>query len=200
MVGLKDKPDMIASEFGQVPRRRTRRRAATDADRSRCRRQHATEHGEQRGLAAARRSHEKSELTPGERQADALQSLHLPRSLAEAFHDIDDLGDRLGHCLNTIAGSTRVTTTMITARAKPMTAVSNASSDLGSASALDGAFDAARPRRRRAAPVKRHQPATWRALPTGAHSVAALGCSDRKADWRQRAARRYRATTSRIPL
>src|SRR6266446_3802858 len=56
--------------------------------------------------------HQQRQLTALERQAYALESLDLSRSLAEEFHDIDGLDDRIVHRVNTIAGSMRVTCTM----------------------------------------------------------------------------------------
>src|SRR5579862_5748098 len=83
-----------------------------NADASLRRRQHAAEYGEQRRLAAARWSHQERQLTAGEREAYALQGLHLARPDAEEFHDFDRLDHRLGHCRNTRTGSIRITCTM----------------------------------------------------------------------------------------
>src|SRR6266481_328770 len=62
--------------------------------------------------------HQQRQLTALERQAYALESLDLSRSLAEEFHDIDGLDDRIVHRVNTIARRSR-TITILDAIADP---------------------------------------------------------------------------------
>src|SRR6266550_4108434 len=59
-----------------------------------------------------KRPHQQRQFTALERQAHALESLDLSRSIAEQFHDIDGLDDGVGHRVNTIPGSMRVTCTI----------------------------------------------------------------------------------------
>jgi predicted 3-demethylubiquinone-9 3-methyltransferase (glyoxalase superfamily) len=112
MVALKDEPHMVAPELGQLLGPGVYRGAAAHANRSARGRQNASENRQQRGLAAPGRPHQQRQFTALERQAHALESLDLSRSIAEQFHDIDGLDDGVGHHVNTIPGSMRVTCTI----------------------------------------------------------------------------------------
>ena len=109
MVGLEDEPDVLAPELGQVLRSGARGGSAGDPHRSAGRRQHAAEDGEQRGLAAARRPHQKRQFAARDGEAHALERLHPAGADAEEFHDVDRIEYRLGHRVKTIAGSIRIT-------------------------------------------------------------------------------------------
>ena len=111
MVGLKDEPHMVAPELGQLLGPGVYRGAAAHANRSPRGRQNASENRQQRGLAAPGRPHQQRQFTALERQAHALESFDLSRSIADQFHDIDGLDDGVGHHVNTIPGSMRVTCT-----------------------------------------------------------------------------------------
>ena len=77
--------------------------SADDPHRPAGRREHASEDGEQRGLAAARRPHQKRQLAAPERNAHALKRLHPPGAGSEGFHDVDRFEYRLAHRVRTIA-------------------------------------------------------------------------------------------------
>ena len=82
MVGLKDEPHMLAPELGQFLGPGTFRGATAQANASARGRQHASEDRQQRGLAAAGRPHQQRQFAALERQAYALERLHLSRPLA----------------------------------------------------------------------------------------------------------------------
>src|SRR5665647_180610 len=83
------------------------------------RRQHASENGQQRGLAAPGRSHEQRQFTAFERQAYTLERRHLRSAAAKDLRHIHRIEQGRGHRENTMAGSMRVTCT-IAAIADPM--------------------------------------------------------------------------------
>ena len=110
MIGLEDEADMLAPQRGELLGPEPGGRMAADADRAAGRRQHAAEHGQERGLAAARRAHQQGELAAGEREIDALERLDAPGALAEHLGDVGGFDHGLRHWANTMAGSIRVTT------------------------------------------------------------------------------------------
>src|SRR5439155_23638775 len=73
---------------------------------------HASESRPKRRLAAARRAHQQRQLAAGDREAHPPERLDPRRSAAEHLHDIAGFNDRLGHRVNTIAGSMRITCTI----------------------------------------------------------------------------------------
>src|SRR5262245_66642789 len=96
-----------------------------NADAAAGRRQHAAEHGQERGLAAAGRPHQQGQLAADQRQVDALERVHAPGAFAEHLHDVGRLDHGLCHRANTMAGSMRVTTRIAeTAAIAHMTTVS----------------------------------------------------------------------------
>src|SRR5260370_22656980 len=111
-IGLENESDMPPPQLGQLFGPRPGRSTAGAAGGALLRRQDASEHGQQRGLAAAGRPHEQRQFSASERQIDAPEGFHSPRSLAEDSHDIHGLDHRLRHRVKTMAGSMRVTTVM----------------------------------------------------------------------------------------
>src|SRR5229473_1923983 len=112
VIRLEDKSDMPPPQLGQLLGPRPARSPTEDADGALRRRQDASEHGQQRGLAAAGRTHEQRQFSASERQIDAPEGFHPPRALAEDSHDIHGLDHRRRHRVKTMAGSMRVTTVM----------------------------------------------------------------------------------------
>src|SRR5262245_36762512 len=112
MIGLENESDMPTPQLGQRFGLSTGRRLPADAHRALSRRQHAAEDRQQRCLAAAGRAHQQHQLAAAERKADAAQRRHPPGPVAEEFHHVGGLNDRVAHRARTVAGSTRVTTTM----------------------------------------------------------------------------------------
>src|SRR5215510_169008 len=122
VIGLKDVADVVAPELGELLWPSRLGGMAADPDRALRRRHHASKHGEERGLAAAGRTHEQGELAGREREAHALERAYLARARAQDLHHIRGLehglfavlnGDRVnGHCVKTMAGSMRMTLMM----------------------------------------------------------------------------------------
>src|SRR5512140_529714 len=83
------------------------------------RRQHASENGQKRGLAAPGRSHQQGQFAAVEREAHSLERRHLASAAAKDLRHIHRLEQGFGHRVNTMAGSMRVTCT-IAANADPM--------------------------------------------------------------------------------
>ena len=94
MIGLEYEAQVLAPYLGQLLGQRAGDGLPVDAHRSARRRQHASEHRQQRGLAAARWPHEQRELAARERQAYPLEGLDAAGALAEEFDDVDGLEDR----------------------------------------------------------------------------------------------------------
>src|SRR5262249_748209 len=109
MKGLEDEADMLAPQFGELFRSEIRRRLPADPNDTLVWRQDAAEHRQQRGLAAAGRTHQQRQLTAMHSEVNAAERLHLRGTLAQKLDDAARLHDRVAHRLNTIAGSTRVT-------------------------------------------------------------------------------------------
>src|SRR5262249_30319660 len=112
VIGLEDEADMLATQDGGLLGPEPGGRMAADAHAAAGRGEHAAEHREQRGLAAARRPHQQGELAAGEREIDALERLDAPGTLAERLRDRGGFDHGLAHWANTVAGSMRVTTRM----------------------------------------------------------------------------------------
>ena len=80
-----------------------------DMNSSRRRGQHASEDGQQRGFAAPGRPHEQSQFTAVELQAYAPERCYLGSAAAKDLGHIHGFDQSVGHRVNTMAGSMRVT-------------------------------------------------------------------------------------------
>ena len=109
MIGLEHEADVLAADLGEGFGIGAVDRLPADPHRAAGRRQHTSENGQQRGLAASGRSHQQRELAAGDSQADALEACTRPRAVAQEFDRIDGFDHGGGHRVNTIAGSIRVT-------------------------------------------------------------------------------------------
>ncbi len=122
VVGLEHEADVAAAQVGEFFGVEPFRAVAGDGELARARRHDAAEDRQQRGLAAAGGAHQQRQLAGVELQVDALQRAHLDGPEAELLHDARRLehhlrgrGRRcgwfrgLGHRLNTMAGSIRIT-------------------------------------------------------------------------------------------
>ena len=110
VVGLEDEADVTATDIGQFLGVEVVNDLAFDPHAARGWRQNTAEDREQRGLAAAGWSHQQSQLSGPQRQADALERLHAASALPQLLYDVERLeDDGMTHRLNTMAGSIFVT-------------------------------------------------------------------------------------------
>src|SRR5262245_4236073 len=109
VIGLEHEADVLSADLGERLGIGAVDGLTADPNRAAGRRQHAAENRKQRGLAAARRSHQQRQFAPGDRKAHALERLYAASAVAQELDRIDGFDHRLGHRVNTIAGSIRVT-------------------------------------------------------------------------------------------
>src|SRR3984957_1613575 len=114
MIGLKHETHIVPAQLRQLFRIEPGRRAAADLYAAAGRRQHASEHRKQRGLAAARGPHQQRQFAAGERQIDIFERVDARSPLTEDHGNGARLDHGLCHCANTRTGSIRVTTLMAT--------------------------------------------------------------------------------------
>src|SRR5262249_1155542 len=112
MERLEHESDVLAPELGQFFGLEPRCGEAPNPHSPGWRGQDAATDRPQGCLAAARWPHDNRQFATRKSKSHALEGLHRAGPVAEKFHDIDGLDDRLAHRVNAIAGSMRMIWTM----------------------------------------------------------------------------------------
>src|SRR5581483_11446407 len=106
--------DVVAADSRQFLLAGIGGRDAAHRHRARTRRQHAAEDQQQRGLAAAGRTHQQREFALAQGDVDTAQRLHLAGAAPQRLLDLLGFDDDVVHRMKTEAGSMRTTRTMAT--------------------------------------------------------------------------------------
>src|SRR5581483_7511814 len=108
MIGLKHEPDIVAPESCELFRFPVRCGVTVDANHAACRRQHASENGEQGCFAASRGTCQQGQLATGDCQVHAGERLKPTGTDTVELSDVDGFEHRV-HRVSTITGSMRIT-------------------------------------------------------------------------------------------